>query len=106
MYAPKFLTTSASGRRGDERLPILRGTDFASVTAFDKHRLGTYAYPWGPDREDGRRCLIGDELTEAGMELDPRGRWRIALTDERRAELAALRSPENKTVRAERASST
>jgi hypothetical protein len=81
-------------------------TDFASVTAFDKHRLGTYAYPWGPDREDGRRCLIGDELTEAGMELDPRGRWRIALTDERRAELAALRSPENKTVRAERASST
>jgi hypothetical protein len=43
--------------------------------------------PWSPDREDGRRCLIGDELPEAGMELDERGRWRIALTDSERDRL-------------------
>jgi hypothetical protein len=23
-------------------------TDFASVAAFDKHRVGVYAYPWSP----------------------------------------------------------
>ena len=80
-------------------------TDFASVAAFDKHRVGVYAYPWSPDREDGRRCLIGDELTEAGMELDPRGRWRVALTNEKRAALIVLRTPRSKTVRAGRSSS-
>jgi hypothetical protein len=50
-------------------------TDFSSVTAFDRHRVGVYAYLWSPDREDGRRCLVGDELLEAGMELDARGHW-------------------------------
>ena len=81
-------------------------TDFASLAAFDKHRVGAYAYPWSPEHEDGRRCLIGDELTEAGMELDPRGRWRIALTDEKRSELAALHSPGSKTVGAGRAATS
>jgi hypothetical protein len=60
-------------------------TDFASLTAFDKHRVGVHEYTWSPDREDGRRCLIGDELLDAGMELDSKGRWRIALTDAERA---------------------
>jgi hypothetical protein len=77
-------------------------TDFASLAAFDKHRTGVHEYLWSPDREDGRRCLIGDELLEAGMELDPKGRWRTALTGEKRAELAALRPRTSKTVRAGR----
>jgi hypothetical protein len=70
-------------------------TDFASLTAFDRHRVGSYAYAWSPDREDGRRCLIGDELLEAGFELDPRGRWRLVLTDERRAALQGLRAKQS-----------
>lgn len=80
-------------------------TDFASVAAFDKHRVGVYAYAWTPEREDGRRCLRESELLEVGMELDPRGRWRIALTNEKRAELVALSASKSKTVRAERAAS-
>jgi hypothetical protein len=80
-------------------------TDFASLAAFDKHRVGVHEYVWSTDREDGRRCLRGDGLLEVGMELDVRGRWRIALTDERRAELVALRAPGSKTVGAGRASS-
>jgi hypothetical protein len=80
-------------------------TDFASVAAFDKHRVGVYAYPWSPERDDGRRCLIGDELLDAGMELDPRGRWRIALTDSERSRIAGLRGPGSKRVRAGRVAS-
>jgi hypothetical protein len=75
-------------------------TDFASVAAFDRHRVGTYAYAWSPEREDGRRCLIGDELLEAGLELDPKGRWRTALTDaerERPRGLGANGSAKNAT---------
>jgi hypothetical protein len=41
-------------------------TDFSSVTAFDRHRVGVYEYAWSSDREDGRRCLIGDELSKPG----------------------------------------
>jgi len=58
-------------------------TDFASVTAFDKHRVGAHAFTFArgleldPPREDGRRCLDADEMPAAGLELDPRGRWRI-----------------------------
>jgi hypothetical protein len=34
-----------------------------------------------PEHEDGRRCLDEEEMREAGMELDKRGRWRIALSE-------------------------
>jgi hypothetical protein len=57
--------------------------DFASVSAFDKHRVGKHAYTYlegikmDPPREDGRRCLDSDEMLERGMELDSRGRWAI-----------------------------
>jgi hypothetical protein len=67
--------------------------DFASLSAFDKHRTGVHESSWSLEHPGGRRCLIGDELLGAGMELDPKGRWRIALTDEKRAELAALSAP-------------
>jgi hypothetical protein len=66
------------------------GEDFSSVTAFDRHRVRVHAYTWSSHREDGRRCLIGDELPEAGMELDERGHWRIALTDSERDRLQGL----------------
>jgi hypothetical protein len=76
------------------------GEDFSSIGAFDKHRVGGHAYTWSLNHPDGRRCLIGDELLEAEMELDPRGRWRIALTDSERSRIAGLRGPVSKRVRA------
>jgi hypothetical protein len=63
--------------------------DFASVAAFDRHRIGTHEYDFAeglrfdPPREDGRRCMDEDEMTEAGMELDARERWRIQADAER-----------------------
>jgi hypothetical protein len=59
------------------------GLDFASVTAFDKHRVGKH----DPDE---RRCLDVAEILNAGMELDPRGRYRLILTDAKREALSAL----------------
>lgn len=66
------------------------GSDFASVAAFDRHRVGVHAYTYSegvrmqqPMREDGRRCLDAAEMTAAGMELDGRGRWRIPKDAER-----------------------
>jgi hypothetical protein len=47
-------------------------TDFASVSAFDRHRAGVHAYTYGEGigldvaREDGRRCLTADEMRAAG----------------------------------------
>ena len=57
--------------------------DFASTAAFDRHRVGRHAYLFAeglslvPPREDGRRCLDGDEMAGVGMVLDVRGRWAI-----------------------------
>jgi hypothetical protein len=58
-------------------------TDFASVKAFDTHRIGVHAYTFAeglemdPERIDGRRCADGDEMLAAGLELDTQGRWCI-----------------------------
>jgi hypothetical protein len=58
-------------------------TDFSSVSAFDKHRIGKHAYTYSQglkfDRpaEDGRRCMDDGEMVAAGMELDARDRWAI-----------------------------
>jgi len=55
--------------------------DFASVTLFDAHRIGTHAYTYSegvamePMREDGRRCLNTAEMRAKGWALDDRGRW-------------------------------
>jgi hypothetical protein len=65
------------------------GLDFASVSAFDRHRTGTHEYTFaqGLERdasvEDGRKCMDESEMREAGMEVDPRGRWCIAADAER-----------------------
>jgi hypothetical protein len=53
------------------------GRDFGSVTAFDRHRVGRYAYSADRDHPDGRRCLTGNELAALGMTLDRLGRWRL-----------------------------
>ena len=66
-------------------------TDFSSVAAFDRHRTGVHEYLFAEGlqldspREDGRRCLAPEEMLERGMELDPRGRWKISPTEAQRA---------------------
>ena len=42
-------------------------------------------------RLDGRRCLHPEEMEEHGMEVDPRGRWRIVMADGARERLSALK---------------
>jgi hypothetical protein len=65
------------------------GEDFASVAAFDRHRVGVHAYTFAqgllvnPTVEDGRRCMDEEELYVVGMELDSRGRWCITAEAER-----------------------
>jgi hypothetical protein len=55
--------------------------DFSSVAAFDRHRIGKHEYTCAEGLkmeapcEDGRRCMTAEEITAAGMELNPRGRW-------------------------------
>lgn len=64
-------------------------TDFASVAAFDRHRVGKHAFTFSeglkmnPPRDDGRRCLDADEMKAVGLELDQHGRWRLAADAER-----------------------
>lgn len=65
--------------------------DFSSVSAFDRHRVGTHAYLYGPGREDGRRCIPVDELEATGFRQNARGRWEIA-ADADRARTAFARS--------------
>jgi hypothetical protein len=65
------------------------GCDFASDSAFDRHRVGVYMYTHAeglelePPREDGRRCLDADEMLAAGLAPDGRGRWSIVADVER-----------------------
>ena len=66
-------------------------TDFASVSAFDRHRIGVHEYLYAdglrmdPTKEDGRRCLTPEEMVSAAMERDDRGRWRIAPSELQKA---------------------
>ena len=85
------------------------GLDFASIRAFDLHRVGKFPQSgpsewrdrvaaglverfddWRP--EHGRRCLDEDEMIAAGLERDERGRWRLELTPEDRARLTRSRT--------------
>ena len=73
------------------------GLRFSGTSAFDAHRVGRHAYTFTqglalePPVEDGRRCLDLDELRRAGMELDPRGRWRVVASEKQLAGLARIR---------------
>lgn len=57
------------------------GHDFASVRAFDAHRVGRHEYTQAeglelrPPRKEGRRCLSPDEMQDAGWARDRWGRW-------------------------------
>jgi hypothetical protein len=73
------------------------GKDFASVAAFDRHRVGVHAYTFrqglllDPPAEDGRRCLDVDEVRAAGMEPDARGRWcLVAKAEDARSRFSAV----------------
>ena len=44
------------------------GLVFGNVRAFDIHRVGDYPQ---------RRCLTNPQLSERGLEYDPRGLWRF-----------------------------
>jgi len=63
------------------------GRDFSSLSAFDRHRVGSHEQVWSLDALDGRRCMAVDEMVENRMELDPRGRWRVAMSDADRQRL-------------------
>lgn len=74
------------------------GADFASIAAFDKHRVGVYAYAFreGIDRDppvfDGRRCMDSDEMRALGMELGQHDRWTLVADAERISAWAARRA--------------
>ena len=65
------------------------GLDFTSVRLFDAHRVGRHEYLYAeglqlePPREDGRRCLSGDEMEAKGWQQDARGRWFNPVRSER-----------------------
>ena len=73
------------------------GLDFASIRAFDRHRVGTHAYTFAEGLaqglKDGRRCLDPNEMLASGMAPNARGRWTIlAEADSARARFAERRS--------------
>lgn len=53
--------------------------DFASLSAFDDHRVGKHAHLYSEASPDGRRCLTPDELRSLGMRKDSHGRWRLPI---------------------------
>ena len=59
------------------------GEDFASVRAFDRHRVGRHDVLWSLDNEGGRRCLDSVEMEAAGMAPGGRRRWEIVAEAER-----------------------
>jgi hypothetical protein len=79
---PRFPRRPANGCSGCRQ-------DFASVDAFDRHRVGRYGFSYEEGlqfdipREDGRRCMDESEMLAAGLELDDRGRWRVAASAKR-----------------------
>ena len=52
------------------------GEDFASVEAFDTHRVGTHV-------PLNRHCLSVAELKSGGFRLNARGRWEITARADR-----------------------
>ena len=60
------------------------------MTAFDRHRIGDHQLNF-PEHETGRRCMDIDEMVDAGLEQDGRGRWRVVVTEADRARLSQFR---------------
>jgi hypothetical protein len=59
------------------------GLFFSGMTAFDRHRTGTY-------QPLTRRCMNATEMLVAGLVLR-NDVWRLPISDERREQLARLR---------------
>ena len=68
MTDPRFSRTPLYGCSGCRQ-------DFASLTAFDAHRVGKHDVLFGAEHLNGRRCLDEDELVAKGFRLNNRGRW-------------------------------
>jgi hypothetical protein len=49
--------------------------DFASLAAFDEHRVSQHEYLFSEDHPDGLRCKSRFEMEAEGWQQDPRGRW-------------------------------
>jgi hypothetical protein len=62
------------------------GEDFASVSAFDAHRVGKHTYTY----RDGRRFLHADELEANGYQKNEAGRWFHAAKAERAKDRFAM----------------
>ncbi len=52
--------------------------DFTSVSAFDKHRTGSF-------KDGSRRCMTEQEMTRAGLERKARGKWGKVASDDLQA---------------------
>ena len=50
------------------------GLDFASVEAFDEHRIGVHSH-LATERRGGRRCRTAEELAQLGWARNQHGRW-------------------------------
>lgn len=64
------------------------GEDFAYLSAFDEHRVGTHDYTLGegirrePPVYDGRRCLDEHEMLAVGWHRDRHGRWHTGVREQ------------------------
>jgi hypothetical protein len=58
--------------------------NFASVNAFDRHRIGNHEYTFWegqrmhPPRDNGRRCRDIEEMQALGFVMTAEGRWSIS----------------------------
>lgn len=73
--------TSGASSGSDPRFPHrpLNGCgacrqDFTSLRLFEAHRVGEHALH-GPEHENGRRCLVIEEMQSLGWEQNEKGRW-------------------------------
>lgn len=60
------------------------GLFFSGMTAFDKHRIGSY-------QPNTRRCMNASEMLGAGLVLR-NDVWGLPITEEQREQLASLRT--------------
>jgi hypothetical protein len=74
------------------------GQVFASLSGFDRHRVGVHAYTlteglrMEPPRYDGRRCLDTEEMEAWGWHQDNRGCWKLPLSNAQEHRLAGMRA--------------
>lgn len=55
--------------------------DFTSVSAFDRHRTGSF-------RDGSRRCMNSSEMIAAGLDYKDSGKWGLLLSAEQEMRIA------------------